>query len=95
MAQRKQVAARVTGATTSTTGGVRNGRSLSGLQKVCKMFGRVVVQGKVHLWDYAREEAVPAAQMKKGSARRAASEKARAEWLRSLAAQTKSEEKST
>lgn len=53
-----------------------------GLQRVVKLYGRMVIQGELWLWDYAKDTAVKAKNMPVGSLRHMHSEKARAELLR-------------
>ena len=55
---------------------------MSGLARICKMYGSMVVQGndgkKITLvWDYANDKAVPEAEMPLGSERHKASERAK------------------
>jgi hypothetical protein len=57
-------------------------KHLSGLQKICRMYGRMKVGDTMMVWDYANEEAVPQSKMKDGSKRWKASEKARFEELK-------------
>lgn len=55
----------------------------AGLQRVCKTYGSMVIQGKKYVWDYVADKAVPESEMPFGSDRHAASERARCEYLRS------------
>lgn len=50
---------------------------LSGLQRICKLYGRLQVGDTMMVWDYAKDEAVPESGMKPGSERWKASEKAK------------------
>jgi len=50
---------------------------LHGLQRIARGYGAVVIQGKRFVWDYVTEGVVPAAEMKPGSARWVASERAK------------------
>tara|TARA_R110000868_G_scaffold121256_1_gene321693 strand:+ start:224 stop:412 length:189 start_codon:yes stop_codon:yes gene_type:complete len=52
-------------------------RELRGLEKVCKMFGRMQMGDTMMAWDYAKNEAVPEKELKADKARWAASEKAK------------------
>jgi hypothetical protein len=52
-----------------------------GLQQILRLYGRMVIQGELWLWDYAKETAVKAKNMRDGSTRHANSERARAEML--------------
>jgi hypothetical protein len=52
-------------------------KPLSGLQKVAKLYGGLTANGKRCVWDYASDEAVPEAEMKPGSERWKASERAK------------------
>lgn len=51
--------------------------SLSGLQKICKMYGAMQCGDTLFVWDYAKDVAVPRDKMKVGSKRWKESEKAR------------------
>ena len=51
-------------------------KSLTGLQRICKQYGRVKAGSIMYVWDYANDEAVPESEMKADQARRTASEKA-------------------
>lgn len=51
---------------------------MAGLQRICKAYGSMTIQGKKWVWDYATDEAVREADMPKGSERWKASEKAQA-----------------
>lgn len=53
-----------------------------GLQRVMKLYGRMVIQGELWLWDYAKDTAVKAKNMPPRSLRHMQSEKARAKLLR-------------
>jgi hypothetical protein len=55
----------------------------SGLQRICRGLGAIVIDGKKFVWDYVADKAVPEADMPFGSKRHAASERARAELIRS------------
>ena len=50
---------------------------MAGLAKIAKMFGGMTINGKKFVWDYAADKAVPADEMKTGSARHKASERAK------------------
>lgn len=50
---------------------------MSGLQRICKLYGSMVIQGRTWLWDYVADEAVPENEMPFGSERHKASERAR------------------
>lgn len=51
---------------------------MSGLARICKMYGRINIQGVQYVWDYVADKAVKASEMPPGSERHRASEKARA-----------------
>jgi hypothetical protein len=53
-----------------------------GLQRVLKLYGRMVIQGELWLWDYAKNTPVKAKNMRVGSSRHARSERARTELIR-------------
>lgn len=55
---------------------------LSGLQRICKLYGRMIVCGKALVWDYANNKAVPESEMKPGSPGWAASERAKYETMK-------------
>jgi hypothetical protein len=38
---------------------------MSGLQKLCKMYGRMQIQGVVYVWDYFDDKAVKESEMTK------------------------------
>jgi len=50
---------------------------LSGLQKVCKIYGRMKCGDTMMAWDYANDAALPEAELRKDKARWAASERAK------------------
>lgn len=52
-------------------------RQLSGLEKLCKFYGRMQCGDLLVVWDYARNIAVPESQMRLGTKRWKASEKAK------------------
>ena len=52
-------------------------RPLRGLEKVCKLYGRMKCGATMMVWDYANEVAVPESEMPPGSKRRSMSEKAK------------------
>lgn len=54
-------------------------RQLRGLEKVCKLYGRMKCGDTMMVWDYARNVAVPESEMRLGSKRFTASEKAKYE----------------
>lgn len=53
--------------------------ALRGLQRLCKLYGRMKCGDVMMAWDYANECAVPEAEMKADKERWAASE--RAKWM--------------
>ena len=52
---------------------------MSGLARIAKVYGGMVVNGKRYVWDYAQDKAVPESEMPICSERHKASE--RAKWL--------------
>ncbi len=56
---------------------------MGGIRNICKLYGQMRIQGRLWLWDYVADEPVPAKEMPHGSERRKASDKARAELMRS------------
>lgn len=40
---------------------------LTGIQKICRSFGAVKVNGKTMVWDYKKESAVPQSDLPDGS----------------------------
>lgn len=50
---------------------------MGGLARICKLYGSMVVNGQVMVWDYATDKAVPESDMPAGSERWKMSEKAR------------------
>jgi hypothetical protein len=38
---------------------------MSGLQKLCKMYGRMSIQGVMYVWDYVDDKAIPESEMTK------------------------------
>ena len=50
---------------------------MTGLQKICKMYGRMQCGDIMMAWDYAQNKAVPEAELKSDKKRWAASEKAK------------------
>jgi len=50
---------------------------MTGLQKICKMYGRIKCGDTMMAWDYAQNKAVPEAELKADKKRWAASEKAK------------------
>lgn len=52
-------------------------KPLTGLQRLCRLYGEVRTDGVLWRWDYANEVPVRASEMPLGSARHAASERAR------------------
>lgn len=52
---------------------------MSGLARIAKLYGGIIVNGTTYVWDYVRDEAVPAEEMPVGSDRHKASERAR--WM--------------
>ena len=61
---------------------------MSGLRRIAKLYGGIVLGGKKYAWDYARDEAVPEAEMPFGSDRHRASERAK---RKAAGAQTRQE----
>lgn len=55
----------------------RSVRPLSGLQRICKLFGRMKCGDVMVAWDYANECAVPEKELRADKSRWAASEKAK------------------
>lgn len=55
-----------------------------GLQRICKMYGRMEIQGVMYYWDYVNDEAVTAKEMPIGSKRWKASELARMEQIKHM-----------
>lgn len=53
-----------------------------GFQRIAKALGGITINGERFVWDYVADKAVPEAEMPFGSARHAASERARAEVLK-------------
>ena len=58
---------------------------MAGLARICKLYGRMEIQGVMWAWDYARDEAVKESELKADRLRWEASERARAELLRRAA----------
>lgn len=52
-------------------------RQLRGLEKICKLHGRVKTGGVMMAWDYANDVAVPEKELHRDQQRWAASEKAK------------------
>lgn len=50
---------------------------MAGLARIAKMYGGIKINGKDYVWDYAKDEAVPAEEMPVGSDRWKESEKAK------------------
>lgn len=50
---------------------------LSGLQKLCKLYGRMKCGDTMMVWDYANNITLPEAELRKDKARWAASERAK------------------
>jgi hypothetical protein len=50
---------------------------VSGLHRLCKLYGSMTINGTKMVWDYVADQPVEASQMKSGSARWKASERAR------------------
>ncbi len=57
-------------------------KQLSGLQKVCRSIGSMRIGGVLWLWDYAAEDPCKATEMKQGSERWLASERAKWDKIR-------------
>lgn len=55
---------------------------MSGLRKICKMYGAITIQGVRWVWDYAIGEPVKASDMPIGSLRHKASERAKYEIMK-------------
>lgn len=55
---------------------------MGGLAKICKMFGRMKINGRMFVWDYAADKAVPEDEMKVGSPRWKVSEQLRVSSMR-------------
>ncbi len=55
---------------------------MGGLARICKLYGRIQVQGVTHVWDYANDCAVLESEMPFGSKRHKASERAKYKALR-------------
>jgi hypothetical protein len=51
--------------------------TLAGLQKLCKLYGRLKINGTMMVWDYVNNVAVAESEMKKDPERLALSEKAK------------------
>lgn len=63
---------------TDSTGSLnRMGRPLAGLERICKLFGRMKCGSTMMVWDYANEMAVPESEMPQGGRRWSISEKAK------------------
>jgi hypothetical protein len=54
----------------------------SGLQRICKLYGAIVINGERFVWDYAQDRGVPEKEMPVGSERRKLSDFAMAEQMR-------------
>lgn len=54
---------------------------MSGLRRICRMYGSIRVNGITHVWDYVADEPVLEKDMPHGSERRRASEKRWAELI--------------
>lgn len=52
-------------------------RPLRGLEKVCKIYGKMKCGATMMVWDYANDVAVPESEMPPGSKRWSMSEKAK------------------
>lgn len=50
---------------------------MSGLAKICRAYGSIMVNGQKHVWDYAQEKPVLESEMPHGSERHKASEQAK------------------
>ena len=59
---------------------------MSGLARICKAYGSMVINGKKFVWDYVADAAVPEQEMPVGSDRWKASERVRWEPVEKLAA---------
>lgn len=56
-------------------------QKLHGLQKICKLYGRVKCGAIMMVWDYHNEIAVPESEMSPGTERWSKSEKARFQYF--------------
>lgn len=56
---------------------MKEAKRLNGLQRICKIHGRLKLGDTMMVWDYANDEAVPESEMRPGSKRWLISEKAR------------------
>ena len=52
-------------------------RQLRGLERICRLYGRMKCGDTMMVWDYVAEQAVPEKEMPSGSERWKASEKAK------------------
>ncbi len=59
-------------------------QKLSGLQKICKIYGSIKIQGVLWVWDYANECAVLETEMPMGGERWKVSEKKKYDMLREI-----------
>jgi hypothetical protein len=50
---------------------------LHGLEKICRLYGRMKCGDTMMVWDYTKEKAVPESELKTGSKQWRASEKAK------------------
>lgn len=66
---------------------------MTGLQRICKMYGGMTINGVKYVWDYARDEAVLESEMKKDKERSKASDIARAKLIADVLRQEQAESK--
>lgn len=50
---------------------------MSGLRRLCQLYGRIRIQGKLWVWDFSKDEPAPSDEMRKGSERWKESERVR------------------
>jgi len=50
---------------------------MSGLNRLCKLYGRLKIGDVLYVWDYKADKAVPASEMEEGSPRWKESERAK------------------
>lgn len=55
---------------------------MSGIARIAKTYGSIIIQGKRYVWDYVADEAVPENEMPAGSKRWKDSERRRIELLK-------------
>ena len=64
---------------------------MAGLRRICRMYGSMQVNDLTYIWDYVADEPVPESEIPKGSERRKASDRKRAELMRDAASPRKEE----